>query len=143
MAKQAGRKVLIKMEDPGTPDSFVTLCGLTSKTFRINNTESDVTSSDCTDPAGPIWTEVLTGVKRMSLSGNGLLEGADAEDWLNALALADESIANFQAIVPGLGTFESAFFLSDVEYGGEDQSGGATYSLSLASSGVVTFTAEA
>lgn len=51
-----------------------------------------------------------------------------------------DPICNFQIIVPGFGTFAGAFMVQSAEYGGE-QEDGVTYSLSLASSGPVTFTA--
>lgn len=141
MAKQKGRKLLIKIGDGATPtEAFTVLCGLTSKTLTINNTEIDVTTADCTDPGGALWTEVLAGTKRVSASGNGLFKDEAAELALTNLAMDDDPIANFQVIVPDFGTFQGGFFLSNVEYGGE-QEGGVTYSLALASTGAVTFTA--
>lgn len=141
MAKQKGRTLLIKIGDGATPtEVFTVLCGLTSKTLTINNNEIDVTTADCADPGGGLWTEVMTGAKRVSVSGNGLFKDEAAEAALNTLAMADNSIGNFQVIVPDFGTFQGAFFLSSVEYGGE-QEGGVTYSLALASSGEITFTA--
>ncbi|MEH7827106.1 phage major tail protein, TP901-1 family [Gemmobacter denitrificans] len=141
MAKQKGRALLIKIGDGASPtEAFTVLCGLTSKTLTINNSEIDVTTADCSDPGGALWTEVLGGTKRVSVSGNGLFKDEAAEASLNTLAMADSPIANFQIIVPSFGTFQGAFFLSSVEYGGE-QEGGVTYSLALASTGEITFTA--
>ncbi|GHC12515.1 phage major tail protein, TP901-1 family [Gemmobacter nanjingensis] len=141
MAKQKGRKLLIKIGNGATPtEVFTVLCGLTSKTMTINNNEIDVTTADCTDPGGAMWTEVLAGAKRVSVSGNGLFKDEAAEATLNTLAMDDDPIANFQVIVPDFGTFRGGFFVSSVEYGGE-QEGGVTYSLALASTGAVTFTA--
>jgi len=141
MAKQKGRSLLIKIGDGATPtEVFTVLCGLNSKTLTINNSEIDVTTADCASPGGALWTEVLSGTKRVSVSGNGFFKDEAAELALNTLAMAADSLANFQIIVPSFGTFEGSFFLSSVEYGGE-KDGGVTYSLALASSGAVTFTA--
>ena len=141
MAKQKGRQLLIKIGDGATPtEAFTVLCGLTSKTLTINNTEIDVTTADCADPGGALWTEVLAGTKRVSVNGNGFFKDEAAELALTTLAMDDDPIANFQVIVPNFGTFKSALFVSSVEYGGE-QEGGVTYSLALASTGAVTFTA--
>lgn len=141
MAKQKGRLMLIKIGDGVTPtEGFTTLCGLRSKTLTINNAEVDVTSADCDAPGGPLWTEVMEGVKRVTVSGNGYFKDEANEATLTTLAMADTPIGNFQIIVPDFGTFEGAFLVSSVEYGGE-QEDGVTYSLSLASSGEVTFTA--
>lgn len=140
MAKQKGRLMLIKIGDGATPtEAFTTLCGLRSKTLTINNAEVDVTSADCTTPGGPLWTEVMDGAKRVSVSGNGYFKDETAEATLTTLALADTPMGNFQIIVPDFGTFEGEFMVSSVEFGGE-QEDGVTYSLSLASSGEVTFT---
>lgn len=140
MAKQKGRLLLIKIGDGETSEVFTVLCGLRSKTISLNNSEIDVTTADCTTPEGPLWTEVLDGVKRMTVSGNGYFKDEAAELRLNTVAMADTPVANFQLIVPDFGTFAGAFFVGSVEYGGE-QEDGVTYSLSLASSGEVTFTA--
>lgn len=140
MAKQLGRLLLIKIGDGEASEAFTTLCGLTSKTLTINNSEIDVTTADCTDPGGALWTEVLSGVKRVSVSGNGYFKDETAELRMNTVAMAASAIANFQIIVPDFGTFAGPFIVSSVDYGGE-QEGGVTYSLSLGSADEVTFTA--
>jgi TP901-1 family phage major tail protein len=142
MAKQKGRLMLIKIGDGATPEVFTPLCGLRSKTLTINNSEIDVTTADCETPGGPLWTEVITGVKRVNVSGNGYFKDEASETRLNTIVNAAEAIANFQIVVPDLGTFAGAFLVSGVEWGGE-QEDGVTYSLTLASSGPVTFTAAA
>lgn len=142
MAKQKGRLLLIKIGDGAGTEAFTTLCGLKSKTLTINNNEIDVTTADCADPGGALWTEVLGGVKRISVSGNGYFKDEVNETRMNTVAMSADPIANFQIIVPAFGTFAGAFFVSSVEYGGE-QEDGVTYSLSLASTGAVTFTAAA
>ncbi len=139
MAKQQGRELLVKIRVSTGPDVYSTLCGLTTKALTINNNEIDVTTPDCTTPGGILWTEVLGGAKRISVSGNGLFEDSAAENALNTLAIATDPRGVFQIIVPGFGTFAGTFFLGSTEYGGEME-GGVTYSLSLASSGAVTFT---
>lgn len=140
MAKQKGRLMLVNIGDGEASESFGKLCGLRSKTLTINNSEIDVTTADCDSPGGPLWTEVMDGVKRVSVSGNGYFKDEATEARLNTVAMGASSIANFQIIVPDFGTFSGAFFVQSVEYGGE-QEDGVTYSLTLASSGEVTFTA--
>lgn len=141
MAKQNGRELLIKIGDGGDPtEAFATLCGLNSKSITINNNEVDVTTPDCDTPGGALWAEVLAGVKRVGLSGNGYFEDSAAETTLNTLAMAADPHANFQVIIPHFGTFAGPFFLKSAEYGGESE-GGVTYSVDLNSSGAVTFTA--
>lgn len=142
MAKQKGRELLIKLRTGTSPVVFSTLCGLNTKSMTINNNEVDVTTPDCVAPGGALWTEVLSGAKRVSVSGNGFFEDRTTEGALNTIAMDDDPLGVFQIIVPAFGTFEGTFFLSSVEYGGEAE-GGVSYSFSLASSGAVTFTAAA
>ena len=141
MAKQKGRLLLIKIGDGVTPpEGFTTLCGLRSKTMTINNSEIDVTTADCDAPGGPLWTEILDGAKRVWVSGNGYFKDETNEATLNTLALSGDPVANFQIVVPDFGTFDGAFHVSSLEFGGE-QEDGVTYSLTLASSGAITFNA--
>lgn len=140
MAKQKGRKLLVKIK--GTGSTYDVLCGLTTKTLTINNEEVDVTTPDCDAPDGPLWTEVLDGVRRISFSGNGLSKKDDAEKTLVGITMADTPIAPLQIIVPNVGKFEADFFIQSGEFGGE-QTGGVTFSMSAGSTGSVKFTAEA
>jgi TP901-1 family phage major tail protein len=143
MAKQLGRLMLVRIGNGATPtEAFALLCGLRSKTLTINNSEIDVTTADCTTPGGPLWTEVLAGVKRVSVTGNGYFKDEATEATMNTKVMSADPTANFEIVVPELGTFAGKFFISNVEYGGE-QEDGVTYSLSLGSTGVITFTAAA
>lgn len=148
MAKQKGRLLLIKIGDGAATEVFNTLCGLTTKTLTVNNNAYDVTTADCTTPGGQLWREVQTGMRMVEVSGNGYFEDSAAEEDLRALAFGTgasdtaNAIGNFQIVVPDFGTFEGAFHVDSLEFGGE-QENGVTYSLSLSSSGAVTFTAAA
>jgi TP901-1 family phage major tail protein len=143
MAKQLGRLMLVRIGDGATPtEAFGLLCGLRSKTLTINNSEIDVTTADCTTPGGVLWTEVLAGVKRVNVTGNGYFKDEATEARLNTVVMSAGAKCNFEIVVPELGTFAGEFMISNVDYGGE-QEDGVTYSLSLGSSGPVTFTAAA
>ncbi|WP_340286705.1 phage major tail protein, TP901-1 family [Sulfitobacter pontiacus] len=148
MAKQQGRLLLIKIGDGAETEAFTTLCGIQSKTLTVNNNNFDVTTMDCTAPGGQLWQEVMTGMRSVEVSGNGIFEGGTSLTRFKAIAfgtgVADtaDAIGNFEVIVPEFGTFAGAFHVNSVEFGGE-QDGAVTYSLSLASSGAVTFTAAA
>lgn len=142
MPKKNGREFLIKMGDGADPEVFSTICGLTSKSFTLNNETFDVTTADCEAPSGALWRELLTGMKSVSLSGNGLFENKTQSEAIIAIAMAGESVANFQVIWPDLGVFAGAFVFATFEGGGE-QAGGVTQGLSLESTGEVTFTAAA
>lgn len=143
MAKQKGRTVLIKIGDGATPtEAFDTMCALTTKTLTVNNETIDVTTADCTTPGGVLWSEVMDGVKSITLAGNGTSKKDDAEARLAEVAMAANPNVNMQVVIPNFGTFAGRFFIGSMELGGE-QSGGVTFSLSAQSTGSVTFTAEA
>jgi len=140
MAKQLGRALLVKIGDGEASEVFSNLCGLNSKSLTINNSAIDVTTPDCTTPEGALWTETLAGLKNVSVSGDGFFEDSAAEARMNTVAMQNDNQANFEIVVPDFGTYAGAFRLTSVEFGGETE-GGVTYSISLESTGEVTFTA--
>lgn len=138
MAKQLGRALLVKIDDgAGTKNN---LCGLNSKSLTINNSSIDVTTPDCTTPEGALYTETLAGLKNVSVSGDGFFEDSTAEARMNTVAMAADNSTTFEVVVPDFGTYAGTFRITSVEFGGETE-GGVTYSLSLESSGAVTFAA--
>ena len=138
MAKQLGRALLVKIDDgSGTKNN---LCGLNSKSLTINNSSIDVTTPDCTSPEGALYTETLAGLKNVSVSGDGFFEDSTAEARMNTVAMAADNSTTFEVVVPDFGTYAGTFRITSVEFGGETE-GGVTYSLSLESSGAVTFSA--
>ena len=140
MAKQLGRALLVKIGDGEASETFANLCGLNSKSLTINNSSIDVTTPDCTTPEGALWTATLAGLKNLSVSGEGFFEDSTAEARMNTVAMSADNAVNMQVVVPDFGTYAGAFRISSLEFGGETE-GGVTYSISLESNGVVTFTA--
>lgn len=139
MAKQLGRALLVKIDDgAGTKNN---LCGLNSKSLTLNNSSIDVTTPDCTTPEGALYTETLAGLKNVSVSGDGFFEDSTAEARMNTVAMANDNSTDFEIVVPHFGTYAGTFRIASLEFGGETE-GGVTYSISLESTGTVTFTAE-
>ncbi|MFZ9959167.1 MAG: phage major tail protein, TP901-1 family [Candidatus Limnocylindrus sp.] len=140
MAKQLGRALLVKIGDGASPEVFSNLCGLNSKALTINNSSIDVTTPDCSTPGGALWTETLNGLKNVTVTGDGFFEDSASESRMNTVAMAADNSCNFTITVPAFGTYAGAFRIASLEFGGETE-GGVTYSLSLESTGAVTFTA--
>ena len=140
MAKQLGRALLVKIGDGASPEVFSNLCGLNSKAMTINNSSIDVTTPDCSSPGGALWTETLNGLKNVTITGDGFFEDSASELRMNTIAMAADNVGNFTVTVPAFGTYAGAFRIASLEFGGETE-GGVTYSLSLESTGAVTFTA--
>jgi len=76
----------------------------------------------------------------VSVSGDGFFEDSTAEARMNTVAMAADNSTTFEVVVPDFGTYAGTFRITSVEFGGETE-GGVTYSLSLESSGAVTFAA--
>lgn len=140
MAKQLGRAMLLQIELVAGGGSFSNLCGINSKSLTINRTSIDVTTPNCTTPEGLLFTETMAGLFNVGVSGDGFFEDSTAEARMNTVAMAADNVANFKVVVPDFGTYAGAFRIASLEFGGETE-GGVTYSISLESSGTVTFTA--
>ena len=135
MAAQRGKDILLKVDD-GT-GQFVTVAGLRTRKFSLNQEPVDITHSES---AGR-WRELLdgAGVKRASVTGNGIFKDA-ASDALTRQTFFDGLIRTWQIILPDFGTIEGAFQITTLEYRGE-HAGEMTFDLSLESAGALTFTA--
>lgn len=136
MAAQAGKDLLIKIDMTGG-GMFETLAGLRASRISFNAESVDVTSLES---AGG-WRELLAGagVRSATISGSGIFKDA-AQDERARQVFFDGSVPDFQVIVPDFGTIQGPFQLTAIEYGGT-LNGEATYEISLASAGPVSFVA--
>lgn len=137
MAAQRGRDILLKIEDDG--GAYVTVAGLRARTVALNARSVDVTDGDS---AGR-WRELLAGagVKSAAVSGQGIFRDA-ASDALIREAFFAQATRTWRLIVPDFGTLEGPFLVAALEYAGEHE-GEASFALSLASAGEISFTAAA
>ena len=136
MAVQAGKDLLIKIDQTGD-GQFETIAGLRASRISFNAETVDVTSLES---AGG-WRELLAGagVKSASISGSGVFRDANTDERARQIFF-DGEIPAFQVVIPDFGTVEGAFQISSLEYAGS-HNGEATYEVTLASAGVLTFTA--
>jgi TP901-1 family phage major tail protein len=138
MAVQNGKDLLVKIDLTGD-NNFQTVAGLRATRISFNAESVDVTSLES---AGG-WRELLkgAGVKSASISGSGIFRDA-ASDARARQIFFDGEVPNFQVVIPDFGVVEGPFQLTAIEYAGTHD-GEATYELSLASAGQLTFTAVA
>ena len=136
MAVQAGKDLLIKIDQTGV-GQFETIAGLRATRISFNAETVDVTSLE--SQGG--WRELLAGagVKSAAISGSGVFRDANTDERARQIFF-DGEIPNFQVVIPDFGTVEGPFQISALEYAGS-HNGEATYEVSLASAGVLTFTA--
>lgn len=133
MTIQKGGDMLLKIADG--EGGFDVLGGLRARTISLSSGTIDVTNADSGG-----WRELLAcgGTRRADVSGSGVFVSDEAAERARQLFFAGE-LAEWQLVLPGTGTLTGPFQLANIDYAG-DHRGEASYSLSLASAGEVTFT---
>lgn len=136
MAVQNGKDLLIKVDQTGS-GSYVTLAGLRATRLTFNADTVDVTTLESTGG----WRELLagSGVKSAGLSGSGVFRDANTDARARQIFF-DGEMPNFQVVIPSFGIVQGAFQITSIEYSGT-YNGEATYDMSMASAGALTFTA--
>lgn len=136
MAAQAGKDLLIKLDLTGG-GQFETIAGLRATRVSFNAESVDVTSLES---AGG-WRELLggAGVKSAAISGSGVFKDASTDERARQIFFDGET-PGFQVIIPDFGIVEGPFQVTAIEYAGS-YNGEATYELSMASAGQLSFTA--
>ncbi len=136
LAAQNGKDLLLKVDLDGN-GSFQTLAGLRASRLSFNAETVDVTSLESTGG----WRELLggAGVKSAAITGSGIFRDEATDERARQLFF-DGEVPDFQVIIPDFGTVEGPFQITAIEYAGTHD-GEATYELSMASAGALTFTA--
>lgn len=136
MTAQNGKDLLIKLDMTGA-SLFETVAGLRATRISFNAESVDVTSLE--SQGG--WRELLggAGVKSASISGSGIFRDETTDERARQIFF-DSETPLFQVIIPDFGTVEGPFLITSIEYAGS-HNGEATYELSMASAGELTFTA--
>ena len=137
MGGQRGRDVLIRIGDGEEPEGFVTVAGIRSRTISLSARLVDATTAE--SPAA--WRELIAsaGTKRIEISGSGVFNDAASDVRLRAAYFAGEA-PMFQLEVAHFGVLEGPFAIGELAYaGGHDDE--ATFSIRLASAGVISFEA--
>lgn len=136
MAVQAGKDMLLKIDQTGD-GQFETVAGLRATRAAFNAETVDVTSLES---AGG-WRELLAGagVKSATISGSGVFRDANTDERARQIFF-DGEIPGFQVVIPDFGVVEGPFQITALEYAGS-HNGEASYELTLASAGVLVFTA--
>ncbi|WP_298936078.1 phage major tail protein, TP901-1 family [uncultured Ruegeria sp.] len=136
MGAQNGKDLLVKLDMNGS-GLFETIAGLRVTRISFNAESVDVTSLE--SHGG--WRELLSGagVKSAAISGSGVFKDEGTDERTRQLFFDGET-PGFQVIIPDFGIVEGPFQVTGIEYAGS-HNGEATYEMSLASAGALTFTA--
>jgi len=135
MGAQNGKDLLIKLDMTGG-GQFETIAGLRASRISFNAESVDVTSLE--SQGG--WRELLggAGVKSASISGSGIFKDESTDERARQIFF-DAEVPAFQVIIPDFGIVEGPFQVTSIEYAGS-HNGEATYELSMASAGALSFT---
>jgi TP901-1 family phage major tail protein len=127
-----GKDMLLRVDD-GT-GSLVTVGGLRAKTFSFSASSVDMTNADSDG-----WRELLPcgGVRQADISGNGVFVDDVAAERARSLFWTGEP-TDWSMVIPGYGTLSGQFQITNLDFSGEYR-GESTFSLSLASSGELSF----
>lgn len=136
MTVQPGKDLLVKIDMTGD-GTFETLAGLRATRVSFNAETIDVTSLESTGG----WRELLSGggVRSASISGSGVFRDADTDARARQIFF-DGQHAQYRIIIPDFGRIDGAFQMTGLEYTG-NYDGEASYDISLASAGALSFTA--
>ncbi|OBY25276.1 phage major tail protein, TP901-1 family [Leisingera sp. JC1] len=136
MIVQNGKDLLVKVDMNGA-GLFETIAGLRATRISFNAESVDVTSLE--SQGG--WRELLAGagVRSASISGSGIFRDEATDERARQLFF-DGLTPEFQVIIPDFGIVQGPFQVTALEYAGS-HNGEATYELSLASAGQLSFAA--
>jgi len=137
-----GRAVRIRYDADGAgAGTSVEIARARQDSLTINNEMIDITTKDDTG-VRTLLNDV--GVKSMSMSCSGVLAAAAQHRTLTGLAqaaAAGSALHFFEIIATGVGTVRGQWFITSFEWSGEDGASPATFTMSLESSGAMTWTA--
>ncbi|MEE4209554.1 MAG: phage major tail protein, TP901-1 family [Parvularcula sp.] len=136
MPAQNGKDLLLKIDMTGS-GAFETVAGLRATRISFNAEAVDVTTMES---AGG-WRELLSGAgaKSATVSGSGIFKDEETDARARHVFFEGQT-PKFQLIIPSFGVVEGPFQLTSIEYSG-NYNGEATYEMSLASAGALSFTA--
>lgn len=140
--QQLGRLLLIKIGDGATPgpEVFTNLCGLKTRSFNMSANEVDTTIPSCTNPGGPVQKTSRPGISNRTFSGSGnFVKGTTSTAFLNKVR--NSEAFNAQVVVPGDGTYEGSWMVTDFEFSG-DVEPNMEFSATFVAADVLEFTAE-
>jgi len=139
--QQLGRLLLIQIGDGADPEVFSNLCGLKTRSFNLSTASVDTTIPSCTNPGDVVQKTSRPGQASRTFTGSGaFVAGANMSAFMTHVINA--TVFNARVIVPGLGTFEGPYFVSDSTLSG-DVDPNMEFSATFEAADILTFTPEA
>jgi TP901-1 family phage major tail protein len=134
MPAQKGKDLLVKVDASGA-GVYETVAGLRATRISLNAETVDVTTASS---AGQ-WRELLAGAgaRSAAVSGSGVFRDSGSDALVQG-AFFDGETLDAELVVPDFGIISGPFQVTSLEYGG-DHDGEATFEISLASAGAMSF----
>ena len=131
MVAQSGGALLLKVDISGT---MTTIGGLRSTSITLNDEAVDITNKDDGQTRKLL---AQAGTSSITVSGSGVFTDSTAEQTIRT-AFNASTFKSYNIIIPDLGTYAGSFMIASLEFSGE-YNGEVTYSITLESSGSITF----
>ena len=134
MTAQKGRDLLLKLDFDGS-GSFSTVAGLRTHSLSLNAQSVDATHQESTGA----WRELLAGagVKTANIRGSGVFRDSASDARVRQFFFED-TIGDWQIIMPDFGTITGPFQIISLEFSGQHD-GEMTFELALESAGALSF----
>lgn len=140
MVAKRGSGVTISRGDAASPEVFTKVGDVQNATVSINGQPIDITTGDNVDGNDEIWQVFITGPKNFSISADGITNAfLPMQTVYNDFATG--GIANYEIVVPNIGTWTVAMIVADMEFQGP-YDGASGFSMTLQANGSPTFVAE-
>lgn len=137
----SGSKLLVKVGDGGTPETFAHSCTINAQRgLALTAETNDINVPDCDDPDLVTWVEREKRSLSGTITGEGVLNTPDIETYFNWWKSPDPKNVKVVVDVPaadGGRIFTGAFLLTQFELTG-NRGDKVTASLSMASDGAIT-----
>lgn len=137
MAKEAGTKVLLKVGDSGSPETFTALAGQQSTTMT-----GDATTADVTDKSHSGWTSTMNVLRGLTVQAQGVVDWTDSTgiDVLRGAWQAGTDV-NCQLVLNASGAYyQAAFQVTAFNISGE-HTDATRYDITLQNNGTVSYNA--
>ncbi|SFB52274.1 Predicted secreted protein [Rhizobium sp. NFR07] len=141
LGEQLGRLLLIKLGNGLDPEVFSNLCGLKDRSFDLSANSVDTTKPSCTNPGEAVQKTGRPGIVSRTFQGSGTFVSSVAMKAF-MVHVIEATVFNAQVIVPGLGTFEGSFFVTNFQATG-DMENDLQFSATFEAAAPLEFTAEA
>lgn len=138
----SGLKLLLKMGNGMSPESFAVFCSITAKTINFEGQENTFDIGDCSDPEAITWLVAEMQSKRVLVDGNGTLNTPDFDTfytWWDGGESVNCQLVIDVAAADGGRILEGAFKLPKFQLTGE-KGAKMNVSISLGSDGPITKT---